>query len=166
VGRLIYTPHPHSRVCPFGNRVRPPPLQHAPVGARARCRTHPRPDTCPHRNGCARIAFHPREDIVFVPVLPARAHSLAIAPDAFAPAVADARRVRARSHAPGPTRPCLESAPGPTSPRPILPARAHEHVFAPNTVTLLPAGARGRPVRARHHFPLASLAAACAPSAI
>jgi hypothetical protein len=54
-------------VRPFGSRVRPPPLQHAPVRAHALPRTHPRPNTCPHPNGCARIAFRPREDIEFAP---------------------------------------------------------------------------------------------------
>jgi hypothetical protein len=52
---------------PFGSRVCPPPLQHAPVRARAQCRTRPRPDTCPHRNGCTRLAFRPCEDTVFAP---------------------------------------------------------------------------------------------------
>jgi hypothetical protein len=54
-------------VRPFGSHVRPPPLQHAPIRARARSRSRPRLDTCLHRNGCARIAFRPREDIVFAP---------------------------------------------------------------------------------------------------
>jgi hypothetical protein len=67
VGGVIYTPCPRSRVRPFGSHVRPPPLQHAPVRARARSCTRPCPDTCPHRNGCAQIAFRPREDIVFAP---------------------------------------------------------------------------------------------------
>jgi hypothetical protein len=65
VGGIIYTPRPRSRVRPFGSRVCPPSLQHAPVRARARPRTRPRPDTCPHPNGCTRIAFRPSEDIVF-----------------------------------------------------------------------------------------------------
>jgi hypothetical protein len=47
--------------------VRPPPLQYTPVRARALPCTRPRPDTCPHSNGCVRIAFRPREDIVFAP---------------------------------------------------------------------------------------------------
>jgi hypothetical protein len=67
VGGVIYTPRPRSRVCPFGSCVRPPPLQHAPIRARARPRTCPRPDTCPHPNGYVRIAFRPCEDIVFAP---------------------------------------------------------------------------------------------------
>jgi hypothetical protein len=70
---LIYTSHPRSRVRPFGSHLCPPPLQHTPVRARARCRTRPRLDTCPHRNGCARIAFHPCEDTVFAPG-PTRPH--------------------------------------------------------------------------------------------
>jgi hypothetical protein len=67
VGGVIYTPRPSSRVHPFGSRVRPPPLQHVPVRACTRCCTRPRPNTCLHRNGCTRIAFRPREDIVFAP---------------------------------------------------------------------------------------------------
>jgi hypothetical protein len=66
------------------------------------------------------------------PVLPTRAHSPAFVPDAFAPAVADARRVRARSHAsapgvharshasaPGVRAHSHQSEPGPTRPRPL-----------------------------------------------
>jgi hypothetical protein len=62
-----------------------------PVQARARCRTRPRLDTCLDRNGCARFAFRPRSDPMFVPVATyvrgvcARFH-------------ASAPRVRARSH--------------------------------------------------------------------
>jgi hypothetical protein len=107
--------------------MRPAPLQHAPVRAHAR----PHPDTCPHPNGCARIAFHPHEDIVFAPgptclrlltyvcarrvcahsrgraksprpVARVRALSYQSAPDACAPASVVSRRVRARSHAPVP----------------------------------------------------------------
>jgi hypothetical protein len=103
VGGLIYISYPRSRVRPFGSRVRPPPLQHVPVRARARCCTRPCPDTCPHRNGCVRIAFRPCEDIVFVPG-PTRPRPLTYvcARPMFAPAVADARRVHARSHASAP----------------------------------------------------------------
>jgi hypothetical protein len=67
VGGLIYIPHPRSRVRPFGSRVRLPSLQYVLVRARARCRIRPHPDKCLHRNGYARIAFHPREDTVFAP---------------------------------------------------------------------------------------------------
>jgi hypothetical protein len=55
---------------------------------------------------------------------------LEYAPDACAPAIAIARKVRARSmrprleSTPGPMRPRLESAPVPTSPRPLARVRA------------------------------------------
>jgi hypothetical protein len=100
-------------VRPFGSRVHPPPLQHAPVRIRARSRTRPRPDTCPHRNGCARIAFRPREDIVFAPD-PTRLCPLTCV---------CARRVcahsRGRAKSPRPV-PCVRA----WSPRPFLPVRA------------------------------------------
>jgi hypothetical protein len=94
-------------VRPFGSHVRPPPLQHAPVRARARSRTRPRPDTCPHHNGCARIAFRPREDIVFAPG-PTRLRPLTCV---------CARRVCAHSPRPVPRVRAW-------SPRPFLPVRA------------------------------------------
>ena len=75
MGRLIYTPRPHSHVHPFGSRVHPPPLQHAPVQARTRRRTYQRLDTCSCHNGCVRIAFRPHEDIMFVRS-PTRLHPL------------------------------------------------------------------------------------------
>jgi hypothetical protein len=161
VGGLIYIPHPHSLCAPSAGACTRPPCSTRPLG--------PTPDDAPVRAQIrVPIAMAARElpsvrarTLCSRPVLPARADSPAIAPDAFALAVADARRIRARSYAPAPSPPVRA-----WSPRPILPARAHEHAFAPNTVALLPAGVRGRPVRARGHFPLAPLAAACASSTI
>jgi hypothetical protein len=139
VGGLIYTPTPVAACAPLAATYACPPystrlfpLQHTPVRARARCRTRLRPDTCLHRNGCARIAFCPHEDTVFAPdptrlrpltrvcarnhgctkslcpVPRIRTNSHQSAPDACAPAFADVRRVRARSHPPAPisTRSC------------------------------------------------------------
>jgi hypothetical protein len=63
------------------------------------------------------------------PVLPTRAHSPAIAPDAFAPTIADVRRAHARSHA---------SAPG---------VRARSHASVPRVRARPHASAPG--VRAR-----------------
>jgi hypothetical protein len=159
VGGVIYTPRPRSHVGPFGSRMRPPPLQHAPVWACARSRTRPRPDTCPHRNGCPRIAFRPHEDIVFAPG-PTRLRPLTCV---------CARRVCTHSRG-------LTKSPRPvprvraSSPCPFPPVRAQSYPPAPNAVALLPlgihGGPRGRPVCARSHFPLAPPAAACAPSSI
>jgi hypothetical protein len=153
VGGLIYTPHPRSRVCPFGSRVcpfgsrvHPPPLQHAPVRARAQCCTCLHPYKCPHRNGCARIAFRPCEDIVFAPsptrprpltricarcvCACSREHAKSLCPvpriRAWSPRpthVHPQSRTREES-APGSTRPRLESAPSPTRPRSLARVRA------------------------------------------
>jgi hypothetical protein len=105
-------------VHPFGSRVRPAPLQHAPIRARARSRTRPRPDTCPHRNGCAQIAFRPREDIVFAPG-PTRLRPLTCV---------CARRVCAHSPRPVPRVCAWSPRPVPRvrawSPRPLIPVRA------------------------------------------
>jgi hypothetical protein len=131
-------------VRPFGSRMRPPPLQHAPVRARARYWTRPRPDTCPHRNGCAQIAFRPRKNTVFAPgpTRPCpftrdcarrvyarsgrRAKSPRPVPRVHARSHASAPGVCARSHASAPgvrARP-HQSAPGLTRPRPLALVRA------------------------------------------
>jgi hypothetical protein len=158
VGGLIYIPHPCSHVCPFSSRVRPPPLQHTPVRARARCctrprcRTRPHPNTCPRRNGCARIAFRPGEDTVFAPD-PTRPHPFtrvcahnrgrAKSPR-LVPRVRSAPRVRAWSPRSVP-RICA------WSPYPAPPVRARSHPSAPGVCARSHASTPG--VRARSHPP-------------
>jgi hypothetical protein len=91
----------------------------APAPTRAssgpRPMSHPSvPGTCSDRNGCARFAFCPRADPLFVPLAPCaqrvRARSYTSVPT-----------VRTRSHLStrGPTCSHLESAPGSTRPRPF-----------------------------------------------
>jgi hypothetical protein len=151
VGGVIYTPRPHSRVRPFSSRVHPPPLQHAPVRARARSRTRPRPDTCPHRNGCARIAFRPRKDIVFAPG-PTRLRPLTCV---CARRVCAHNRGRAKSLRPVPRVRAW-------SPRPFLPVRARRvcarirgRAKSPCPVPRVRASSSRSfpPVRARSHSP-------------
>jgi hypothetical protein len=167
-------------VRPFGSRVRSPPLQHAPVWARARSRTRPRPDTCPHCNGCAQIAFCPREDIVFTPG-PTRlcpltcvcarrvcAHSRgrtksprpvphvrAWSPRPFLPVRARrvCARIYGRAKSPCPV-PCLRAS----SPRPFPPVHARSHPPAPISTG-------SRPTRSRF-YQRAHAGDQCAPAVI
>jgi hypothetical protein len=174
-------------VRPFGSRVCPPPLQHALVRARARSRTRPRPDTCPHRNGCARIAFRPRKNIVFAPG-PTRLRPLTCV---CARRVCAHSRGRAKSSRPVPRvrawnprlflpvcarRVCARIRGRAKSLRPVPRIRARSHHSAPGPTRPRPlarvraqrgrAFTIGRLVRACSHFPVAPPAAACAPSSI
>jgi hypothetical protein len=111
-----------------------PPLQHAPIRTRARSRTRPRLDTCPHRNGCARITFRPCEDIVFAPG-PTRLRPLTYV---------CARRVCAHSRGRAKS-PCSVPRVCAWSPRPFLPVRARR------SDACTPASAVARRVHARPH---------------
>jgi hypothetical protein len=153
VGRLICTPHPRSR-------MRPPPVQHAPVRACTRCRIHPRPDMCPHRNGYVRIAFRPREDTVFAldptrprPLTRVCARYICAHSRGRVKNLCPAPRVHAWSPSPFPPVParricaricgCAKNPrPAPRvrawSPRPFSPLCARSHPPAPVLTTLRP----------------------------
>jgi hypothetical protein len=144
VGGVIYIPRPHSRVRPFGSRVRPAPLQCTPVRVRARSRTRPHPDTCPHPNGCMRIAFRPCKDIVFAP------GSTHLRPLTYVCARRMCAHSRGRAKNPRPFLPvrtrrvCARIRGRAKSPRPFPPICARSHLPAPISM-------HSRPTRLRFY---------------
>jgi hypothetical protein len=113
-----------------------------PIQARARCCTRPRPDTCPHCNDCARIAFRPREDTVFTP---GPTHPRPFTRVCARRICARSRR-RAKSPRPVPRICTWSPCPVPRirawSPRPFPPVRARSYPPAPISTRLRPMRSR------------------------